>query len=140
MGTKVLQNKINPNIVWTIVVLAIAIVALVSSILLNWVYCADKILKYLSFASTLLSILLSVFAILFSYISSSKLDGQIADINKAVELIKNSNDQLSLSNQLLVQTLFSMHEKLGQIEARQGDNRYDKDNAPSGSNYSNQKV
>lgn len=129
--------KVNPNIVWVIVSMGLVIVLLVAIILLDQVCHAEKILKYLSFASTLLSILLSVFAILFSYISSSKLDGQISDINKAVETIRNTNDQLAKSNRLLVNTLFSMHEKLGLIEARQGNNTYDNNNAPPSGGNSN---
>lgn len=67
----------------------------------------------------MLSILLSIFAILFSFLSSNKLDKQIADINVAVEEIKATNTQLGQSNQTLVTTLIAMHEKLGHIEANQ---------------------
>lgn len=111
------------NIIWTIIILSIIIVLLLAFILLDKVLCAERIVKYLSYTSTLLSILLSVFAILFSYYSSNKLDLQISAINVAVEEIKATNNLLNQSNQTLVQTLISMHEKLGHIEANQAEEK-----------------
>ena len=131
-------NKVlNPNVIWIIALLVSAIVFLIAALLLNKVYHAERIISYLNYTSILLSILLSVFAILYTYSSSNKLDQQIARINIAVETIKTTNNQLSSSNQTLVQTIISMHEKLGNLEANQGKNYYDKSdhNSSIGSNY-----
>lgn len=133
------EHRNSVNIIWIITVLSIIIVLLFAFILLDRVLCAERIVKYLSYTSTLLSILLSVFAILFSYYSSNKLDLQISEINVAVEEIKATNNLLNQSNQTLVQTLISMHEKLGHIEANQTDGKNNQtpsapDNIPDDSN------
>lgn len=112
-------NKKNPNLIWIISSLCLIIILLVATLLLDKVLCAERIVKYLSYTSTLLSIVLSIFAILFSYYSSIKLDQQITSINAAVEVIKATNNQIGQSNQTLVSTLFAMHEKLGHLEANQ---------------------
>lgn len=112
-------DKKNTNLIWVISTLVIIIILLVATILLDRICCAERIVKYMNYTSTLLSIVLSIFAILFSYHSSMKLDQQISSINVAVEVIKATNNQIGQSNQTLVSTLFAMHEKLGHLEASQ---------------------
>ena len=119
------KSRINPNVIWVIVILSMIIVLLLSVILNCYVSDASEILRFLSYTSTILSILLSIFAILFTYFSSMQLDQKIAEIDNAVTEIKAVNNQLSTSNQTLVSTLVSMHEKIGNIEARQGGNKYE---------------
>lgn len=123
---KMNPKKKNPNYYWIISILVLIVIMLLAVLLMDKVFCAERIVKYLNYTSTLLSIVLSIFAILFSYHSSMKLDQQISNINAAVEVIKATNNQIGQSNQTLVSTLFAMHEKLGHLEANQ----------PSGNNNS----
>ena len=138
-ANKTSPQRVSTNIIWVLVILSMVIILLVAYVLLDRVSCAERIVRYLSYTSTLLSIILSVFAILFSYFSSNQLDKQINDINVAVKEITTTNNQLSQSNQTLVTTLISMHEKLGHIEAIQdyANNNQVPPSSPHGSVFSN---
>ena len=114
------NNKENKsNLIWTIGCLIVVIVFLLAFILFDKSSTESQIIGYLSFASLILSILLSIFAILFSYYSSGQIDSKLGQMENAVSKIEKSNESLSRSYISFIESLLLIREKLGSIDAKQ---------------------
>lgn len=120
MSENNIENKLSKsNYKWTIGCLSAGIVFLVAFILFDKASTESQIIGYLSFASLLLSILLSIFAILFSYYSSGQIDSKLGQMEDAVSKIEKSNESLSSSYTSFIESLLLIREKLGSIDAKQ---------------------
>ena len=94
---------------WVICIMSVVILALLGLVyVVKMEDTENKIINYVSFVSTLLSIVLSVFAIIYSYTSALEASRQWADVNKAVEVIKESTQNIKENNQTLLQTVISI--------------------------------
>ena len=102
-------NHISLHMWWVICIMSVVILALLGLVyVVKMEDTENKIINYVSFVSTLLSIVLSVFAIIYSYTSALEASRQWADVNKAVEVIKESTQNIKENNQTLLQTVISI--------------------------------
>lgn len=107
------------NFWWIIVLLSVVIIGLVAFILTKRVTNAVTILEYMSYASVLLSITLSVFAILYTYTSNVQIQQQFEKINSAANRIQTTSDNLIETNTQLKDSLSTIMERLDNIDKKQ---------------------
>ena len=103
---------------WVIVLMGLTITALISYIYSDRVLHGAAILKYVEFAATLLSIVLSIFAILYSYFSALEASRQWGDINTAVSVMEKTTETIEKNNETLLATVIAIH---GEVNAMTGD-------------------
>lgn len=102
---------------WVIVLMGLTIIALVTYIYSAKVLQGSAILKYVEFAATLLSIVLSIFAILYSYFSALEASRQWGDINTAVSVMEKTTETMEKNNETLLATVIAIH---GEVNAMTG--------------------
>lgn len=95
---KVALESNSPHFWWIISILSAAIIALISFICTDKIVNAEVIANYISFASVLLSITLSIFAILYTYTSNDQTQRHFENINSAAESIKSTSNELISTN------------------------------------------
>lgn len=106
----------SPHFWWIICILGIIIIALVAFILSDRVLCADRIMEYISYASVILSITLSVFAILYTYTSNVQIQQQFEKINSAANTITSTSSNLAATGNKLNENLDTILERLENID------------------------
>jgi predicted PurR-regulated permease PerM len=109
----------SPHFWWIICTLGIIIIALIAFILSNRVICADKIMEYISYASVILSITLSIFAILYTYTSNVQIQQQFEKINTAANTITSTSSNLTITGEKLNKNLDTILEHLESIDQSQ---------------------
>ena len=109
----------SPHFWWIICTLGFIIIALIAFILSNRIEGADKIMEYISFASVILSITLSVFAILYTYTSNVQIQQQFEKINAAANTITDTSKNLTITNEKLNTNLDTILEHLENIDQNQ---------------------
>lgn len=113
------QNANSPHFWWLICILGGTIIALFAYALTCQVCCAKMIMEYISYASVLLSITLSVFAILYTYTSNVQIQQQFEKINYAANRITSTSDNLSTTGQKLDENLDVILKRLENIDNKQ---------------------
>jgi predicted PurR-regulated permease PerM len=113
MGTK------SPHFWWIISILTTTIIALVSFILTKQTANASIIVDYISFASVILSITLSVFAILYTYTSNVQIQQQFEKINSAATSIHETSNKLISTEAKLNELLDTISTRLENIDESQ---------------------
>lgn len=113
MGTK------SPHFWWIISILTTTIIALVSFILTKQIAGASIIVDYISFASVILSITLSVFAILYTYTSNVQIQQQFEKINSAAISIHETSNKLISTEAKLNELLDTISTRLENIDESQ---------------------
>lgn len=117
MGSK------SPHFWWIISLLSITIIALIAFILTGRIACANIISEYISYASVILSITLSIFAILYTYTSNVQIQQQFEKINSAANNIREASSSLFSTNERLNDSLNTIMEQLGKIDKSQNEMR-----------------
>lgn len=109
-----MENKSNlsVNTIWTISLLAIIIILLLSYIIWGKIEDASVLVEYISYAGTLLSITLSIFAIQYTYHSNNRAETQFDKINQAAENIIRASESMTIEAGVI-------REKLADIETKQ---------------------
>lgn len=113
MGTK------SPNFWWIISILTVTIIALVSFILTERIADSSVITNYISSASIILSITLSVFAILYTYTSNVQIQQQFEKINSAATSIHETSNKLISTELKLNELLDTISTRLENIDESQ---------------------
>lgn len=114
-----IKNNSSPHFWWLMIIFGGTIIALISYICTQRMVCAQKIMEYISFASTLLSITLSVFAILYTYTSNVQIQQQFEKINNAAHGITQTSNDLTKTGSKLDSNLDAILEKLKDINDQQ---------------------
>lgn len=109
----------SPHFWWIICTLSITIIGLVSFILSDRIACANDIMEYTSYASVILSITLSVFAILYTYTSNVQIQQQFEKINAAANNMIETSDKLTKTGNKLNDNLDSILQHLESIDTSQ---------------------
>lgn len=109
----------SPHFWWIISILIITIIALLSFILTGRITEADVIVDYISFASVILSITLSVFAILYTYTSNVQIQQQFEKINSAATSIHETSQKLISTESKLNELLDTISTRLENIDESQ---------------------
>ena len=109
-----MENKSNlsVNTIWTISLLAIIIILLLSYIIWGKIKDASVLVEYISYAGTLLSITLSIFAIQYTYHSNNRAETQFDKINQAAENIIRASESMTIEAGVI-------KDKLADIETKQ---------------------
>ena len=119
------KNQNSPHFWWLFSALSLAIIALVSFILTDRIVNADKIMEYISYASVILSITLSVFAILYTYTSNVQIQQQFEKINLAADNITSASNHLNIMTNKLEENLDGILRRLKNIDDVQQEIRSD---------------
>lgn len=106
------------NTWWTITLMALIIIALATHILIGVDIAPGRILRYISYGSTLLSITLSVFAILYTFLSNNKIDREFADLNRATNEIKATNELLKGNLEMIIRAVERTNEAVNNMPSR----------------------
>ena len=99
--------------------MGVTIIALVSFILTCRMLDAVKIMEYISYASVILSITLSIFAILYTYTSNVQIQQQFEKINSAANNIASVSDNLTITSNKLNENLGVILGHLESIDNKQ---------------------
>lgn len=113
MGSK------SPHFWWIISILSITILGLIAFILTDRIACAEKIMIYISYASVILSITLSIFAILYTYTSNVQIQQQFEKINAVATNIQSVSNSLITTENRLNGNLEIILERLEDIDQSQ---------------------
>ena len=113
------MNQKSPHFWWIICTLGFIIIALVAFILSKRVISANKIMEYISYASVILSITLSIFAILYTYTSNVQIQQQFEKINTAANTITTTSENLTITGDRLKTNLGAILEHLEKIDQSQ---------------------
>lgn len=122
-------NRFKCNSIWVICILGVLLIISIAFNIIGLVSndgCADfvsgglssYIVSYISFASTLLSVVLAIVAIIYSFMSTTKGDRQWSQIDSAVTEIRATNQSIQNSEQQMVNAVIDIARKLGAIDAR----------------------
>lgn len=113
----------SPHFWWIVSLLSLSIIGLVAFILTNRMLDDKVIVEYISYASTLLSITLSIFAILYTYTSNVQIQQQFEKINTAATNIREVSSDLNTTNAELKGSLDCLLDRLTGIEQSQSEMR-----------------
>lgn len=109
------QSSNSPHFWWLMSILGMTIIVLIAFIMTDRILGAYKIMEYVSYASVILSITLSVFAILYTYTSNVQIQQQFEKINSAAAGITSTSDKLSETGKKLADNLDDILERLDSI-------------------------
>ena len=115
------MNEKTPHFWWIISIMALTIIALISFIISRRICCSDELMKYVSVASVILSITLSIFAIQYTYTSNNEIHQQFEKINSVADNIKETSEKLAKTNMLLNDNLNQILQRLENIDQSQKD-------------------
>ena len=118
----------SPHFWWIIIVLSSTIIALIAFVLTQRMVDASLIIEYISYASILLSITLSVFAILYTYTSNVQIQRQFEKINSAATSIHSTSNDLISTSRKLRDSLESIMKHLENIDQHQREMHIQLDN------------
>lgn len=104
---------------WLISIMIIAIIALVSSICQHHIINANKILTFISYFSTFLSIILSIFAIQYTYTSNNQIQQKFEKIDIAADNIKTAAHELTKTSDKLSDNIDTILTRLETIDKHQ---------------------
>ena len=104
-----------PHYWWSIILMALTIIALISFILSERIVEAEKVMEYISYASVILSITLSVFAIMYTYTSNNQIQEQFEKINNAANNITATSEKLTQTGNALKQNLDTIMDSIENI-------------------------
>ncbi|MBR1447253.1 MAG: hypothetical protein IJ588_00710 [Prevotella sp.] len=105
---------------WVICLLLLIIVILAALLCTNIQMFEHRIMTFLSFTATLLSIVLSIFAIMYSFYSMKESSQQWNAVKTAVKSIEAYTDILSKSTQQLVEQVIKINRDLGSMQGMMG--------------------
>lgn len=106
------------NTWWTITLMALIILILATQILIGADTDSGRILRYISYGATLLSITLSVFAILYTFLSNAKIDQEFAQLYRATAEITATNELLKGNVEQIIRAVEKTNDTLGQMPTR----------------------
>lgn len=119
MKSTSIKSPNSPHFWWIISTLGLTIIALVAFVLTNRIACANKIMDYISYASVILSITLSVFALLYTYTSNVQIQQQFEKINSAADNITSASERLKTTTGKLDENLGTILQHLENIDIKQ---------------------
>lgn len=104
---------------WSIVIISLLLIGAISFIFSERIINAESLSEYISFASVLLSIILSIFAILYTYTSNVQIQEQFNKIDSAATNIRDVSYQLHNVGNRLSESLLDIQNKLTNIDIAQ---------------------
>lgn len=118
-------NLFRINCIWTICILAFLLLLAIAFIATCRMVDGSGLSKYLSFASVLLSVVLSVFAIMFTYTSNASIEHRFnrideisKDMENATKLIDAISKDLESATKLMGSTSDQLNNNIGEILAK----------------------
>lgn len=115
LKTKINDNSRKLHLLYVTGILVFIVIELVSYICLNACDSSDKIISYISFASTLSSLILSVVAIIYTIVSNQKGNDVFIKISDKAEAINTVSDKLCAIVQSLDSKLYNFEHELRAI-------------------------
>lgn len=125
--TDELQSRKNQQIIhmwWTIAVLAVISVAFCVFVFINKVLCGKTIYDFVTFFSSLLSIILSIFAILYSYISTVETSRYWSNTTNDMKTITEATKNINDSTKQLLNQVMSVYGEIKSLKELNGTNKY----------------
>lgn len=117
------EQKNNKNFWWTIALLVIVIVVLLAFLFTTRVSEErPSILLFMEFSGTLLSIVLSVFAIAYSHTSMTESNRQWSYVDKATKQIETNTNQIFNNNNNLLLLVYELSNTIHHMDGMMGSN------------------
>ncbi len=110
------MKKINPHIIWIIGILILIIILLIAYIIVCKLPSSDLIISYVSCASILLSIALSILAIQYTYTSNAYTQRQFEKINAAATMITTLSNKLAATENKINESMVYINNRLDSID------------------------
>lgn len=123
LKTKINDNSRKLHLLYVTGILVFIVIELVSYICLNACDSSDKIISYISFASTLSSLILSVVAIIYTIVSNQKGNDVFIKISDKAEAINRVSDKLCTIVQSLDSKLYNFEHELHDIHTITNDTK-----------------
>ncbi len=117
-GSKCTQYRSATNIVWSISILVIVVIALLSIILCAKYPEVEEIKMFIEFSSTLLSITLSIFAIAFTYTSNNTIQQQFYNIDYSANKIEVSANNFQKTKDEISKSIRKLELQLQSIDIK----------------------
>lgn len=89
-----IQSSKSPHFWWLVTLMSLIIIALLAFILSKRILCSKIIGTYLSFAGLILSITMSIFAIIYTYVSNVQIQAQFEKIDNAAKHIIDASSKM----------------------------------------------
>lgn len=107
-----IESPKSPHFWWLICLMGAAVVALLATIFCFQTLNGEHISNYVSAFSVMLSIVLSIFAIQYTYHSNAQVERQFNDINRAARNIIETSKELKETESLLKSSIERIHDHL----------------------------
>lgn len=107
-----IKSSKSPHFWWLICLMSAAVVALLATIFCFQTVNGEHISNYVSAFSVMLSIVLSIFAIQYTYHSNAQVERQFNDINRAARNIIETSKELKETESLLKDAIDKIHTHL----------------------------
>ena len=115
------MNSSSPHFWWIVGTMGVIIIALTAFILTKRIIGVKVIVDYISFASLLLSIILSIFAILFTHSSNIQTQNQFDKINSAADSTIRASEKIGDASKEIQESMANLVSDIRQIKLAQGD-------------------
>ena len=112
-------SRFKVNCIWTICVLSLFLIVAVTIILLSKIQISN-LEDFLSSASLVLSLVLSIFAIMYTYTSNAKVENKFEKIDSAATKIENVSSTISSTADKLNQNIEAILSKLSKVDIALG--------------------
>lgn len=109
--------KFKINVIWTISVMAVIIIFLLTGLLLKCTINGEAVRSLIEFSATLLSITLSIFAIAFTYTSNNSIQIQFDKIDLSARKIEDSAESMESSKNNIETAINQLDGRIRHIEA-----------------------
>lgn len=119
MARNNVKHQLLPHAYWIIGILIAFNIIFLAIIFTCKIYNANSLISFISNASTLLSIALSVFAILYTFSSNIQIQQQFEKINNAANIIVSTSNKLDKTSSILENNIEYVKDHLQNIDRGQ---------------------
>lgn len=113
-----------PHFWWIVCIMGLSIIALVPYILIGRIDNGNKLMEFITAFSTILSIILSIFAIQYTYTSNVQIQQQFEKINSVADDIRSTSSKLNSTCGILDNNLDKILNSLENIDQHQQEMSY----------------
>lgn len=109
-------TKTSSNWWWAVSLMMLTIVVLLALLFTTKFENESKIMTFLTFTATILSIVLSIIAVMYSFYSMQDASRKWNNVDKAVSNIKEYTDNINQANRQLIEQVISINRNLGSMQ------------------------
>jgi len=119
IGVSAFRVKCNNQRSWGSYIFSASILLVFAISIFSYCFCGDRnVLDFISLASALISIILAVITIIYSYFINSRSSGQIDQLNKAAADVSNATSSYEESAETLQENIKKIINAIGRVEEK----------------------